>query len=184
MNEDKKSSQVEQILFQIVSKIFLSGWWWASPCWWLYHLLLSPPMLIFNGRNATDLIMRSDQPSKFYEGRGREGGREGGRGSACLPAPCRETSFIAEIKVSFGFYFWLEWSIAVQQISFFSLQSKYLVFLSPVLLRWRSSIVTYDVLVFSPQTSPDIVNLSSLSIFLLIMIPPDTDIEMYKLKLC
>ena len=36
-------------------------------------------------------------------------------------------------------------------------------------------IVTSDVLVFSPQTSPDIVHLSSLSIFLLIMIPADIE---------
>ena len=53
-----------------------------SPC--------PPPMLIFNGGNATDLIIRSDQPSKLSEGRGRE---EEGRGG-CQPACNVQGNFI------------------------------------------------------------------------------------------
>ena len=65
-----------------------------SPC--------PPPMLIFNGGNATDLIKGLISPASWV--RGEEGRRKGGE-AASLPAPCRETSFIAEIKVIFRFYF-------------------------------------------------------------------------------
>ena len=53
----------------IISKIFLSGNLVTQLLLMILHFITtSPRMLIFNGGNATDLIIRSDQPSKLCEG--------------------------------------------------------------------------------------------------------------------